>query len=92
MTLTDVLFSGLIFSISVGDPVPSKKPPMLTAFKKNDSGGHDQTGGGVVIPCSYILYVKPGYVAKVHEKLTQQFRELDIGNVVIEDESHSCVY
>ena len=63
------IITTIFFSISVGDPVPSKKPPSDHKFEKSTSGGYDKRGGGVVIPCIYVLEIVEGKYHHVLEEL-----------------------
>ena len=78
-------------SVSTGNPRPSGNPPSLQSFKKSASRGMDRAGGGVVIPCKYILNVKRGEIDDVMHFCKSFFGQYEgEEKLVIVDEANSC--
>jgi hypothetical protein len=63
-----------LYRIIVGEPKRSKKPPTQQAWVKNI-----QEGGGVSIPCQWILECPSCYVAEVERRLNGTFEEIQGG-------------
>lgn len=84
----------LFFSKSVGDPIPSKKPPPDQKFEKSECGGYDRRGGGVIIPSIYVLDVVEGKTDYVVRELHNFTKNYDgcTERVIVENTSDSCPF
>lgn len=79
---------------SVGDPIPSKKPPPDQKFEKSECGGYDRRGGGVIIPSIYVLDVVEGKTDYVVRELHNFTKNYDgcTERVIVENTSDSCPF
>lgn len=65
-----------ILSFACGVPARSKDPPVLNRFQRRRPYGCDRVGGGVVIPCRYVINVKDEKIARrLKKKLVDLFRD-----------------